>query len=60
MGMSGNGIYPPAKNFHWEDDENIIEIPDFQTNDAFQESREHFGAAWGPPYSKFETGSQTV
>ena len=35
MGMSENEIYPPAKHFHWEDDENIIGIGGtryFQTN----------------------------
>ena len=70
MGTSENGIYyPPAKHFHWEDDENTIGIGGTLFSDKFTnihmllssgESRKHFGAVWGPPYSKFETGSQPV
>ena len=26
MGMSENGVYPPTKHFHWENDQNIIGI----------------------------------
>ena len=68
MGMSENEIYPPAKHFYWEDDENIIGIGGTILSGKFTyihmllssgESREHFGAIW-PPDSKFETGSQPV
>ena len=71
MGTSENGIYPPAKHFHWEDDENTIGIGGTLFSDkftnihiyshvAFHESREHFGVIWGLPCSKLETGRQLL
>ena len=35
MGMSENGVYPPTKHFHWENDQNIIGIGGTLFSDKF-------------------------